>query len=154
MAGKRFLVAVVAAPLILGACGETEEGSAEAPVAEGGAGTSIAVALGETDSAEMYMRLSQSSVPAGSVTFTIANEGVKEHEFEVFKTATAAGDFEVGPDDKAIDPADAEELAEVEGIEAGATETLTLDLEPGHYALICNEEEHYGEGMFADLTVS
>ena len=36
---------------------------------------------------------------------------------------------------------------------AGATKTLTLNLKPGHYALICNIAGHYMAGMYADLTV-
>jgi uncharacterized cupredoxin-like copper-binding protein len=154
MLRKGMMVAAVAAvSLVLAACdgGGGEEGTVEAPEATG---TTVAVALGETDAETMYMRLSQSSVSAGAITFTIVNEGVKEHEFEVFKTATAAGDFAIGPDDKVVDPEDAEVLAEVEGIEGGESETLTLEFEPGHYAMICNEEGHYGEGMFADFTVT
>ena len=158
MLGKKMILAgVAAASMLLAACGgddgPAEETGATVPTAAGG-GTSISVALGETDATKMYMRLSKSSVSAGAITFTITNEGVKEHEFEVFKTATAAGDFAIGPDDKVVDPEDAEELAEVEGIEGGQTETVTLDLEPGHYALICNEEGHYGSGMYADFTVT
>jgi uncharacterized cupredoxin-like copper-binding protein len=160
---RRFaLVALVSVfTLIAAACGGDDGGSAGdggggaaiSPTA-GGSGTAVAVAVGETDATTMFMRVSQSSVPGGSVTFTITNEGQKEHEFEVFKTETSAADFAVGGDDKAVDPADAEELAEEEGIEPGETRTLTLDLEPGHYALICNEPEHYGQGMFADLSVT
>lgn len=148
-----LVIAVTAASLVLAACGGGggEEGTAEVPAANG---DTVAVALGETDATHMYMRLSQSSVPAGSITFTITNEGVKDHEFEVFETATAAGDFAIGPDDKVVDPEDAVVLAEVEGIEGGKTETLTLEFEPGNYAMICNEEGHYGEGMFADFTVT
>lgn len=149
---KGILAAVAALSLTLAACGDGgDEGAAE--VGDGD-GTAVAVSLGETDATTMFMRLSESSVPAGSVTFTITNEGQEEHEFEVFKTETSAGEFGIGADDKAEDPADAEELAEEEEIEPGETRTLTLDLEPGHYALICNEPEHYGQGMYADLTVT
>jgi uncharacterized cupredoxin-like copper-binding protein len=144
-------IAVAAIASALTACGDGDEGgTAEAPDGTG----AVAVVLGETDATNMFMRLSQPSVPAGSITFTVTNEGTKEHEFEVFRTSTAAGDFAVGPDDKAEDPADAEELTEVEGIEAGETETVTLELEPGHYALICNEPHHYEGGMYADFTVT
>lgn len=139
--------------LLLVGCGGGDDSGDGAAVTGGGEGT-IAVSVGETDESTMYMNLSATTAPAGEVTFVITNEGQEEHEFEVFKTSAAASDFEVGSDDKAIDPEDAEELVEVEGIEPGATKTTTLDLEPGHYALICNEEGHYGDGMFADLEVT
>ncbi|MEA2312683.1 MAG: hypothetical protein QOE28_2651, partial [Solirubrobacteraceae bacterium] len=35
----------------------------------------------------------------------------------------------------------------------GAAKALTLNLKPGHYALICNLPGHYTAGMYADLTV-
>ena len=48
---------------------------------------------------------------------------------------------------------------EIEDIEVGASQELTLDLEPGAYVLICNiydeaeQEAHYQEGMRSALTV-
>lgn len=39
-------------------------------------------------------------------------------------------------------------------MEAGASKTLTLKLDKGRYALICNIPGHYAAGMFADFTVS
>jgi uncharacterized cupredoxin-like copper-binding protein len=47
---------------------------------------------------------------------------------------------------------------EIEDIAPGAAERLTLHLEPGHYALICNLPGHYFHdgkpGMLADVTVA
>ncbi len=36
---------------------------------------------------------------------------------------------------------------------ARQTKKLTLDLKPGHYAIICNLPGHYLGGMYTDLTV-
>lgn len=151
---KAVAIAAVAV-LAFTACGSDEDGSGSGNGDGGGEaeGTPVAVAVGETDVNNQYMTVDPASVPAGTITFTITNEGVKEHEFEIFATDVLAGDFEIGDDDKIIDPEGAEEIEEVEGIEGGDSVTLTVDLDPGHYALVCNEEGHYRMGMYTDFTV-
>ena len=161
----KVVMATVAVALVLTACGSSEESSAapadaEATTDAGGSdttteseGTLVAVAVGETDVNTQYMTVDPASVPAGLITFTITNEGAKEHEFEVFATDVLADQVEIGDDDKIIDPEGAEEIEEVEGIEGGDTVTLTLDLEPGHYIFVCNEVGHYRMGMYTDFTV-
>ncbi len=53
-----------------------------------------------------------------------------------------------------------EAVDEVEDIPVGESETLTVDLDAGSYALICNiydedeQESHYQEGMRATFTVA
>jgi len=47
-----------------------------------------------------------------------------------------------------------EVIDEIADIQSGATQDLTVTLEAGHYALICNIREHYSSGMWADLTVT
>lgn len=47
-----------------------------------------------------------------------------------------------------------EVVDEVEDIEAGATTSLAVDLEPGAYVIICNVPGHYDSGMHVALTVS
>ena len=42
----------------------------------------------------------------------------------------------------------------VKNIALRATPTLQVDLAPGHYALICNIEDHYAAGMHADFDVT
>ncbi len=152
MLGRRMAVVGGVASLLLAACGGgggTTEGGATVPTTTGG-GASIAVALGETGATHMYLRLNQSSVAAGSVTFTITNEGQKKHEFVILGIDTQAADLAV-EGDAAEEP---NVIDEAEDIEAGDTVSLTVDLVAGHYALICNEPHHYERGMFADLTVT
>lgn len=161
----KVVVAAVAVALVLTACGSSEESSpattdAEATTDAGGSdttteseGTLVAVAVGETDVNTQYMNVDLGTVPAGTVTFTVTNEGTKEHEFEVLSTDTPADQIEVGDDDKIIDPEDAADIEEVEGIEGGDTVTVTVDFEPGHYILVCNEVGHYRMGMYTDFTV-
>ena len=45
-------------------------------------------------------------------------------------------------------------VGETGDMETGATQTLTLDLAPGHYVFVCNLPGHYQQGMHASLTVS
>jgi uncharacterized cupredoxin-like copper-binding protein len=156
------VVMVVAGALVLSACGsnsDTESNTGAAIPSEGNGGSTIAVALGETDADTMYLRLSQDSVAAGSVTFVVTNEGQKEHEFIVIQTDTPAADFPLLPksedadhnfDEDAVGTA----IDEVEALAAGDTGEMTVTLEPGHYALVCNIRPHYEEGMWADFEVT
>jgi uncharacterized cupredoxin-like copper-binding protein len=101
---------------------------------------------------EFYFHLDSASVPAGKVTFVVKNEGKVGHEMVVIKTDAAAGKlpFEAG---EASEEGAMGEIGE-DGLEVGMTGNLTLDLQPGHYALICNLPGHYKGGMYADLTVT
>ena len=156
----RALAAVAALTLGLAACSSSGDGSSstatdtssatEAPTTST-EGTPVAVAVGETDVQHMYMNLDSTTVAAGTDTFTIVNEGVKKHEFVILSTDVLTGDLtmkgdEVVEDDYAV-------VDEVEDLPGGETATLTVELEPGHYALICNLKGHFRMGMYADLTV-
>lgn len=52
-----------------------------------------------------------------------------------------------------------EVIGEIEGIPVGETQSVTLELEAGSYALICNiydadeDEAHFQEGMRTSFTV-
>ena len=52
-------------------------------------------------------------------------------------------------DESALTPVD-----EIEDIAVGASPTLDVTLEAGHYVLLCNIETHYEQGMQADFDVS
>ncbi len=123
------------------------------------AGTEVAVTL-----QEFAVLPDVTSVPAGSVTFTATNVGPMDpHELVVVKTDLAAGDLPTREDGSYDEDADgAEVLGEIEEFPVGETMSLTLDLEPGHYVLLCNlvEEEdgkveaHYRLGMYTDFEVT
>jgi len=100
----------------------------------------------------MYMNLSTTTVPAGPVAFTITNEGVKVHEFVILSTDVATKDLEMNGDE--VDEGAYTVIDEAEDIQPGDTATLSVDLQPGHYALICNIKGHFRMGMFSDLQVS
>lgn len=155
-----LVAALSGVALLLAACGggssaseaPADQPASEAPAAPAENGTPVAVTVGETDVSHQYMKLDSTTVPAGTVTFTITNDGVKTHEFVILEAPATGGTLDMIGDEVSEDAYTA--VDEVEDIEAGATATLTVDLKPGHYALICNIKGHYRMGMRNDLTVS
>jgi uncharacterized cupredoxin-like copper-binding protein len=111
------------------------------------------VAVHESDFKLTTWRL---AVPTGYVTFRIKNTGPSTHEFIVVRSDVAAdalplraNGMTVNEDSKLLHPAG--ELGE---IRLNSTRNLTLNLEPGHYALFCNLEGHYRGGMYAIVEVT
>ncbi len=78
----------------------------------------------------------------------VTSIGKVEHEFVVLKTAKPAGSLLRGNE---ADESGA--VGEIDGVPAGQAKTLTLNLKPGHYSLICNLPGHYKTGQFADFYV-
>jgi uncharacterized cupredoxin-like copper-binding protein len=114
-----------------------------APAADAGpSARTIAVTL-----SEWKLVASAKSVPAGRVTFRVANAGHLGHEFVVLRSErhhhtlpTAAGRAkEVG------------RIGKLPQMRAGATRTLTLKLRPGKYVLLCNLLGHYKAGQYSAL---
>lgn len=101
---------------------------------------------------------SATTVPAGSVTFTVTNDGTIPHEFVVLQTETPAGDFPItsfeGESQRFDEDTAGTNVGETGDMDAAATTTLTIDLAPGHYAFVCNLPAHYGQGMHTDFTVT
>ncbi len=112
---------------------------------------------------EWQISLSSTTHNAGAITFNITNNGDKDHEFVVRKTALKADSLPLNADNEVSEDAteltavgDPSELAE---IKSGSTNgTLTVTLQPGHYVIFCNlhveELLHYQKGMHVDLTVT
>jgi uncharacterized cupredoxin-like copper-binding protein len=97
---------------------------------------------------EFAVDTTSSTAAAGRVTFNVRNTGKVTHEFVVLRTAKPAGALLKG--------ARADEsgnVGETGDLKAGASKKLTLNLKPGHYALICNLPGHYNAGQHADFTV-
>jgi uncharacterized cupredoxin-like copper-binding protein len=113
---------------------------------------------------EFAVSADPSSVSAGSVTFDVTNDGPDDvHEFVVVKTDLAPTDLPTDEDGAVLEDGEGMEVIdEIEDIPIGESQTLTVDLEAGSYALICNilQEEpdgtleaHYAEGMRTGFTV-
>jgi uncharacterized cupredoxin-like copper-binding protein len=110
---------------------------------------------------DFAINLDNTSVPAGEVIFQITNSGPSGHEMVVLKTDQQAASFPVtgfeGDQNRFNEDADGLKNVGETGdmpVAAGATDTLTLHLKPGHYAIVCNLPGHYMAGMHQDFTVT
>ncbi len=137
---RRLLLALAVVALAVPACGGG---------GGGGGGGGIAVKL-----AEWSVTVDPASAPAGTVTFNVENGGANVHELVVFKTELAEDALPVVGDAVDETAPDLTLVDEVEDIAPGGTATLTVDLEPGNYVLICNISGHYSRGMHAAFAVS
>ena len=102
---------------------------------------------------EWQFDLDSSTGPAGEITFHIQNDGEKTHEFVVIKTDTMSDSLPVDEANDEVDETAFTPVDEVEDITSGSSAELTVDLEPGHYVILCNLTGHYSKGMHADFTV-
>lgn len=115
---------------------------------------------------EWNLTLSEEKIPAGEIEVTVKNKGKEVHEIVFIKlnTTDAVSRLPVGKngeiDEKTMTWGKL--IDEVEGMESGKKEKITLNLKPGRYAVICNVvetepdgsiEAHYSMGMSAQLTV-
>lgn len=144
--------------LLLPACGGSNDSSSEgadsptAPASPtGGGGGSV-----QATQKDFSIALSPGTASSGSVTFDITNNGPSTHEFVVFKTDLAEDQLPTDDSGNEVDE-EGEGVAHVdeqEDIAANSSATLTVDLQPGTYVVICNLPGHYKLGMHAALTVS
>ena len=126
---NRKLVAAAALVLtlaILGCETETDEGATEGtPPAEGAA---VEVVLTE------FAIDMPTSVPAGTVSFDIANSGEMTHNFEIEGQGV----------EESLD----------EDLDPNQAETLTVELEAGTYTIYCPIGDHRDQGMEVELQVT
>lgn len=98
--------------------------------------------------------LSTTTLPAGELTVVGTNQGSETHEFEVFRVPEGIDADALPVED---DVAAADDMLvivdEREDVAPGTSAELTVSLEAGTYAVICNLPGHYARGMHATLTV-
>lgn len=126
-------LAVLLLATVLGACG----GAATGPIS--------------AELKDFSITLGRNTASAGSIQFDVKNSGAVVHEFVVLDTDIAAGSLPIAGD--GVSEEGMTVVDEIEDIAVGATPNLTVNLTPGHYAIICNVPGHYAAGMRADLTV-
>ncbi len=168
----RKLLTLLAVPvLVLGmlvvACGDDDDD--EEP--SGGTGTEEiepGVVTDKPDDAmqvdvtlkEWAVQTGSTSVPAGKVYFHVDNEGPEDaHEFVIIKSDL--GPLDLPYEDDKVSEDGVNIVDEIEPFAPDSSASITVDLEPGKYVLICNisqvedgeVESHYKKGMVATFTV-
>ena len=110
--------------------------------------TAVAVSL-----IEFAVELDGASAPAGTVTFSVTNDGVIVHDFLVIQTELDPGALPVDDETFAVVEAELNVVASSVNVEAGESAEVAADLEPGSYVLLCNIPTHYEAGMVTAFTV-
>lgn len=133
---RRLALALVGLGLVAGACSAGEP--------------DVTVTLRDDGIA-----LSSASVGPGELTLEGVNDGTMTHEFEVFSVPEGVDANALPIEDNT---ATATELLtvidEVEDIAPGTSARLSINLDPGTYAVLCNLPGHYAAGMHATFTVA
>ena len=133
---RLFVVpAAVALALAVGSCG-------------GGSGIGVTLA-------DFSITPAESSGAAGDLTFDVTNDAEQTHEFVVFKTDLAEDALPTDDEGLVDESGEGVELIdEIEDVEGGSTQSLTVNLDAGNYVFICNLPDHYAQGMHASFSVS
>ena len=108
---------------------------------------------GDKSKANMGLKLSSNTARAGKVTFVVTNTSkdvVHEVVILPYKDGQA---LPYSDKDMRIDEEAAGHLGEVSELEAGKSGSVTLDLKPGKYLLVCNIAGHYMNGMWEIVTL-
>ena len=120
-----------------------------------GAPQTVKVVLTDSDAEHMTLQVDRSRLKAGQVTFDVVNQSQDTiHEMLVLRTDSAGQPLPYDAKDEKVIEENTQDLGEVADLDPGKGGTLTLDLQPGHYLLICNQPGHFMHGMKADLTVA
>src|SRR5262245_57718644 len=96
--------------------------------------------------------LDPDAAAAGSITFSVTNDGTETHEIEVFR-----GDVDPStlPVEDNVASTDGLELVdEIEDITPGSSADLTVDLDAGAYVVMCNLPGHFARGMYSTFEVA
>lgn len=151
---KCSIVAALTAVVLIAACGVDRP----AGVLRLGANEQVNVSL-----VEFSVTATPATASAGRVLFKVHNDGnAAMHEFVVVRTDLTIPQLPTN-EDGSFDEEGAGVLVidEIETIRRHATHTLMLDLEAGHYVLLCNlvvvvggeVRSHFAEGMHTDFNV-
>jgi uncharacterized cupredoxin-like copper-binding protein len=117
--------------------------------------STINVSLTGEGAGKMAIAADTVEVAAGRVTFVVKNDAIGEdHEMLVVKVASADAELPYDAAKDRVIEAKVKKLGEVSDLKPGTTKSMTLDLTPGTYKLICNTKGHYMAGMSAVLTVA
>ncbi len=104
--------------------------------------------------ATMGIKLSQMSVPAGKVKFNVTNDSKDTiHEMVVLQPADLNKLAYVDAENRLSEESNVH-IGEVSELDPGKTGSVTLDMKPGTYLIVCNIPGHYKAGMWELLKVT
>jgi uncharacterized cupredoxin-like copper-binding protein len=141
---------VLATPHAPAAAGHGAAPAAAGHEASRGAGTTTSTkAAGAADvnvtMGDMWIKADHPTVKAGTVTFGIKNTGGMVHGMALSLTPVKVVATEL--DESAL-------LGVGKHLEPGASEQLTVKLQPGRYELVCHVPGHYAAGQKLPFTVT
>jgi uncharacterized cupredoxin-like copper-binding protein len=117
--------------------------------------SSVAVSLSGEGDGQMAITVDHATVPAGRVTFVVKNDAVSQsHEMLVIKLPAPDAELPYDAGKERVPEGKVKKLREVSDLKPGTSKSMTLDLQPGTYRLICNVKGHYKAGMSTVLTVT
>jgi uncharacterized cupredoxin-like copper-binding protein len=100
------------------------------------------------------MNVDHREVKAGCVTFRVNNTSrALVHEMLVIPVTNDDPALPYDSKEDKVAEESIHSLGEVSNLKPGAKGTLTVQLKPGSYLLLCNEPGHYHAGMYSTLTV-
>ena len=110
----------------------------------------------------MGLTADHATVPHGTVSFLVTNDGSIDHEMVVLPLAASqtVGARSVGGEGKVDEAGSLGEASKTagagagDGIAPGGSGWVTVTLAPGHYELVCNLANHYRAGMNTQLDVT
>ncbi|MFN8638020.1 MAG: hypothetical protein U0360_00830 [Dehalococcoidia bacterium] len=101
---------------------------------------------------EFSIKASATSAPAGTVNFSAKNGGANQHELVVVRSTAAPGSLALNANN-GVDEAQITIVKRMDRVASGGTGSLSVDLSPGSYILLCNVGQHYSRGMNIAFTV-
>jgi len=118
------------------------------------AAETVAVKLTDKGMDSMRMEISANEVRAGKVAFNVTNSSqTLVHELVVARSDKPVESLPYDEKENELKESAVQVANEIEDLEPGKSGTLTVDLQPGSYLLLCNKTGHFKAGMFNRLTV-
>jgi uncharacterized cupredoxin-like copper-binding protein len=124
---------------ILHTAGAPKPAGPEAAQPKAAAAGGVGVTMGD-----MWIKATTPTVRAGKVTFNVKNTGATMHGLGVVPAPAKVSGGSV---------VDSAMVAEGKHLSAGQSETVTANLKPGRYELVCHMPGHYAAGQHMAFTV-
>jgi uncharacterized cupredoxin-like copper-binding protein len=156
--GTIAAIFVIVMVLVAAGCGKSKSTSSSTTPATSSATPATATANGTVNVTldEYTVKPTPTGATAGKVTFKAKNIGNANHEMIVIKTDLAEDKLPTEKGDSTrIDEAGPglDAVGEVPELRPGKSGSVSLDLKPGKYVLICNVAGHYASGQHTTFNV-